>query len=81
MEKRKINFIIITLVMLISVVGVSYAFFEYYKLGSNNRLIFGNIYLELNEAVKTAFFIDFSPISFDIKPTVKSSQANKCANI
>lgn len=49
MIKGKIKFIIIALIVFASVIGVTYAFFEYYKVGSDNRLIFGNIYLKLDD--------------------------------
>ena len=53
MLKGKFKLIIIALIALISVIGVTYAFFVYYKVGSNNRLIFGNIYLTLDDGTDT----------------------------
>lgn len=54
MMKRKKLFIIFTLIVLFGIFGITYAFFEYYKIGDNsNKLVFGNIYLKLDDGTDT----------------------------
>ena len=55
MLKNKLKLIIpILIILLLTIFGVTYTFFEYYKLGNNNnKLIFGNIYLKLDDGTDT----------------------------
>ena len=46
---EKKHLIIISIIVLISVLGISYAFFNYYQLSNNKQLITGDIYLTLND--------------------------------
>ena len=46
---EKKHLIIISIIVLISVLGISYAFFNYYQLTDNKQLITGDIYLTLND--------------------------------
>ena len=50
---KKIKVIFISIALIIGLFGITYAFFEYYKVGSNNLLIFGNIYLHLDDGTDT----------------------------
>ena len=62
MMKNKSKFIILALIMLISVVGISYAFFVYYKVGDNSsQLIFGDIYLKLNDGTDSITLLNVFP--------------------
>ena len=48
MNKRKI-FIIISMIVIVTLVGFSYAWFNYSRTGTSNKLIMGELYLNLNE--------------------------------
>ena len=51
--KSKKNLIILTLVIAISLIGVTYAFFDYYKLGTNQKITAGKVNLILNNGTTT----------------------------
>ena len=51
--KGKKNLIIIAIVIAISLIGVTYAFFEYYGIGSNQKVTAGAVNLILNEGKDT----------------------------
>ena len=53
MLKKNYKFILLAVIALIGIFGVSYAFFEYYGTNKNSQLIFGNIYLKLDEGTST----------------------------
>ena len=47
--KSKKNLIIIALVIVISLFGITYAFFDYYRLGANQKITAGKVNLILND--------------------------------
>ena len=47
--RKKIIFVVLVLILLIGVLGASYAIFSYSKIGSNQELITGDIYMHYNE--------------------------------
>ena len=53
MSKRKYKIILLILVVLLTIFGVSYAFYEYVGIGENHQLIVGNIYLKLNDGTSS----------------------------
>jgi len=60
LEKK--NLIIIAIVALISILGISYAFFNYYMMGKNNhQLIAGEIYLTLTDKTNSLNLIHALP--------------------
>lgn len=62
MKKSKSMFMILALVILISIIGISYAFFIYNKVSENgSKLIFGDIYLKMNEGTDTITLTNVFP--------------------
>ena len=59
--KSKKNLVIIALVILISLFGITYAFFEYYKLGDNQKITAGKVKLVLNEGTDTISLVNVFP--------------------
>ena len=60
--KNKSKFIILALIILISIIEISYAFFVYYKVGDNSsKLIFGDIYLKLNSGTDSLTLLNVFP--------------------
>ena len=51
--KSKKNLIILAIVIAISLIGITYAFFDYYMLGSNQKITAGKINLVFNEGEDT----------------------------
>ena len=46
MKKLGKKSLIIVALLVLSIVGVSYAFFDYYMLGDNQKIIAGEVYLD-----------------------------------
>ena len=63
MLKGKSKYIILALTILISLFGVTYAFYEYYRVGNNHQLIVGNIYLTYNENTDAINLSNVFPLS------------------
>lgn len=61
MKKRKTNLIIMALVVLVGLLGATYAFFNYYQEGSNQKLIAGEVYLKLNDGTDTLTMTNMFP--------------------
>jgi len=61
MLKKSYKYIVLALVLLVSVLGISYAFFEYYGTNKNSSLIFGNIYLKLENGSANLGFTNVFP--------------------
>ena len=61
MKKRKTILIIIALVVAIGLLGATYAFFNYYQEGSNQKLIAGQVYLKLNDGTDTLTMTNMFP--------------------
>jgi len=59
--KGKIKYIIIAFVLLLSLLGVAYAFYEFYAIGDNHELIVGNLYLKLNDGTDTISLTNVFP--------------------
>ena len=57
----KKNLIIVALLIVISILGVTYAFFNYYRLGNNNQLIAGEVYLTLNDGTTSLYVPNIFP--------------------
>ena len=62
MKKGK-NLIIIGLVILIGLFGISYAFFEYYGISSNQKIVSGEVTLTLTNGEDTISLINVFPES------------------
>jgi len=61
MLKKSYKYIVIALVLLVSVLGISYAFFEYYGTNKNSSLIFGNIYLKFTDGASSLSLTNVFP--------------------
>lgn len=57
----KTGLIVITLVIAVSLIGVTYAFFNYYKEGGNQKLIAGQVYLKLIDGTDTLMMTNMFP--------------------
>ena len=72
--KCKKNLIIIVLVVVISLMGVTYAFFEYFGIGANQKIAAGKLNLILNEGTDT---IDVTNIFPETSEKARSRKDNQ----
>ena len=52
---------ITALILILSISGIAYAFFNYYKIGDNQELIMGDIYLTLNDGTDSFVLTNVFP--------------------
>ena len=72
--KSKKSLIIMVLVVVISLVGVSYAFFDYYKIGGNQKVTAGKLNLVFNEGTDT---INLSNVFPETKEEARARTKNQ----
>ena len=72
--KSKKNLITLSLIIVISLFGITYAFFDYYKLGNNQEIIAGRVSLILNEGTDT---IDISNVFPETAVEARSRDDNQ----
>ena len=58
-NKRFILFIIPLLLLLL--VGITYAFFEYYAIGANQKIVAGEVYLEFQDKTDSLLLTNIYP--------------------
>ena len=62
MNKKKIIFL---LIVLIGLIGVSYAWFNYYQEGTNKKVLSSNLYLYLDDDTNNVLLQNVYPLSIE----------------